>query len=91
METRRIDDREFRDMRRLLPGGGLDEHVAREKAVPGVLGDDPDGQPVFGVGADKAVLHEDIIGLEVHDHPFVQQVKKLLADGGIDLAPVISF
>ena len=37
---------------------GADEQVAREQAVPGVLGDDADRQAVLRVGADEEVLDE---------------------------------
>jgi len=46
--------------------GALDlhEHVAGEQAVPGLLGDDADGQAVIGIGAGIAILHEHVAVLQ---------------------------
>ena len=42
----------------------LHEHGAREQAVPGLFGDDADGQAVFRVGAGVAILHEHVAALQ---------------------------
>jgi len=65
----------------------IDEHVAGEQGVPGLLGDDPDRQPVLRVGAGKTVLHEQVAALHVGAHPFVERVEQCRVEGPIDLAP----
>ena len=55
--------------------GHVDEHVAGEQAVPGLLGDDPHRQPVARVGAGVAVLHEQLAALDVVQQPLVQRVE----------------
>ena len=59
----------------------LEEHVPREERVPGLLGDDPDRQPVVGVGAAEAVLHEEVAPLEVALQPAEELVELLGAKG----------
>ena len=48
----------------VLGAADLHEHVAREQAVPGLLGDDADGHAVVRIGAGVAVLHEDVAALQ---------------------------
>ncbi len=65
----------------------VDEHVAREQAVPGVLGDDPHRQPVARVGAGVAVLHEESATLHVVEQALPQRVEMMRLERPIDLAP----
>ena len=51
---------------------GLDEHVAGEEAVPGRLGDHPDGQSIRWVGPGEAILDEEVFPLEVSQQPVLQ-------------------
>ena len=67
--------------------GHVDEHVPREQAVPGLLGDDADRQPVARVGAGVAVLHEELAALDVVEQPLVQRVEVPRLDRPVDLAP----
>ena len=60
------DDGELRHvLLHRVDGRRLEEHVAREEAVPGLLGDDPDRQAVLRIGAGVAVLDEDVPALQV--------------------------
>ena len=67
--------------------GHVDEHVLREQAVPGLLGDDPDGQPVPRIRARVAILHEQLASLDVVEHPAMERVEELRLDGPVHLAP----
>ena len=82
------DDREVGDVApRLLHRRVLEEHRAGEEAVPGLLGDDPDRQPVLGIGPAVDVLHEDVAALEVAAEPGVERAEALGVEGPVVLAP----
>jgi len=69
--------------------GALDlhEHVAGEQAVPGLLGDDADGQAVIGIGAGIAILHEHVAVLQEPLHTREQRAELIAAEGPVVLAP----
>ena len=60
--------------------GGLDEEGAGEEGVPGALGDDPERQPVGGVGARPGVDHVEVAGAQVG----AQALAERGVDGGVD-------
>ena len=57
----------------------LQEHGAREQAVPGLLRDDADGQAVVGVGAGVAILDENVAALQIALQAGQQRVEVLAA------------
>ena len=82
------DHRELRAVfveRFLVPGA--DEHVPGEEALPGLGGDDPDGESVLGVGAGVAVLDEQVAALEVGGHPPAQAGVPLGGEGVVVATP----
>ena len=79
VEQRRVDHGELR-RERLVAVGGVDEQVAREQALPRVLGDDAHRQPVARVGADVAVQREHVLAGEVGAGAREQRVEL----GGVD-------
>ena len=88
LESRGGDDREVGHVApRLLDRRVLEEHGAGEEAVPGLLGDDADGEPVLGVGPAVDVLHEDVAALQVAAQPRVQAAEALGVEGPVVLAP----
>ena len=84
----RIDHREARlGVAHALVLLAPDEHVPREQAVPGLLGDHADWQPVFRVGAREAILDEELFPFEVaHELP-VELVEMRGFNRAVDLAP----
>ena len=64
-----------------------DEEVTREQAVPGVLGDDADGEPVAAVGAGVTVLHEQLGAAQRRQHVLVQAVEVLDRHRPVRAAP----
>ena len=71
----------------LLVGLQRNEHVPREEAVPGVLGDDPHRHPVVRVGADVAVLHEQVAPLQEALQAREQLVELVGRERPVVLAP----
>ena len=66
VETRHIDDGEFRDMTGQFFRVKLaDEHIAGKKIMPGVFGDDAHFHLVARIGADIGIEDEDIAVLNV--------------------------
>ena len=72
---------------RVLFLGGGDEHVLREKAVPGLFRDDPHFDPVVRIGTSVAVLHEHFLMLHVGQHAVAHRVEILGRDLVVDRAP----
>ncbi len=87
VEAGRLDDGEFGDVVVQLFDRQADEQVAGEQAVPGVFGDDADGQVVVGMGGGGGVLHEDVAPLEIGGDQLVQPVELLRLIRLVDLAP----
>ena len=86
-ELRRVQDREGRLEIRQLGRRGPDEHVARKEAVPGAVADHPDRQPVLGVGAGIEILNEQLLTLQIGQHPLLQAVETRRRDRLVDVAP----
>ena len=84
LERWAVDDGELRH----VPGHIVeDEEVAREQAVPGVLGDDADGEPVAAVGAGVTVLHEQLGAAQRRQQVLVQAVEVLDRHRPVRAAP----
>ncbi len=66
---------------------GLQAHVTCEEAVPGVLGDHPDGVPIVGIGTNEAVLDEEFPPLQVGQKPPSKGLEPLGLHGLVDFAP----
>ena len=82
------DDGELRHvLLELVLVADLQEHGAREQAVPGLLGDDADGQAVLGIGAGVAILHEDVAALQVALQARQQRAEVFAGEGPVVLAP----
>ena len=64
-----------------------DEHVAREEAVPGAVGDHPHRQPVVRVGAGVEVLDEQLAALQIGQHSLLQVFEARRLDRLVDGAP----
>ena len=87
-EARHGDHGEFRHvLLQLVLIADLQEHGAREEAVPGLLGDDADGQGVLGIGAGIAVLHKDVAALQVALQAGQQRAEVFAGEGTIVGAP----
>jgi hypothetical protein len=67
---------------------GPHEHVAREQAVPRLLGDDADGKAVRFIPAGVEVLHEKVAPLGMCGHPLMEMVECSPVRGLVYLAPV---
>ena len=63
------------------------EHRAREQAVPGALGDDPDRQPILPVGAGETVLDEQVLAPQRLEHPPPDGGEPVRFDRPVDRAP----
>ena len=70
-----------------LGAANLHEHVAREEAVPGLFGDNPDGHAVIRVGRGIAILHEHIAALQESGHTGDQRAELFGAERAVVLAP----
>src|SRR5262249_1848532 len=70
-----------------LLGRRADEHVAREQAVPGLLGDDAHGQTIVRIGAGKEILDEDVAAAQVRGDPHLQPVEDVPGDRTVDITP----
>src|SRR5204863_310937 len=55
--------------------------------VPGVLGNDPDGEPILRVGAGKGVEDEEFLALQRGDEIAMEDVPMRLVHRLVDLAP----
>ncbi len=87
-EARHVDDGELGRVLAELRRIGLgNEQVPREQAVPRLLGDDADRQPVRRVGARPAVLDEELLAPQVGQHAPLEPVERRGVDRPIDLAP----
>src|SRR5438874_2091988 len=64
-----------------------DEEVATKQVVPGVLGDDPDRQPILRVGSGKRVEHVELLTLQRIEEIAVQHIPSGLVHRLVDLAP----
>ena len=85
LEAGRIDDRELRLMRGLRIDN---EQVANEQAVPREFGDNADGEPIFGIGAGKHILDEQVAPLQRAHEVAVQSVEVRFLHRPVHLAPV---
>ena len=70
-----------------LLGGGTAEQIVDEQGLGGELADHAEALHILGIGAGKAVEHEDLAVLQVGDHLGVDAVEAFLADGLVDGAP----
>jgi hypothetical protein len=86
-EAGAVDHDEFGRVGGQLFRRGLDEHVADEEAVPGILGDDAHRHPVVRIGPAPAILHEDVLALQVRGHAPVQLLEALGSDGAVHRTP----
>ncbi len=88
VQSRHVDHGEVRRVRRNTCGlGDLEKHVAGEQAVPCLLGDDADSQPVARIRAGIAVLNEELAPFDVAQKTLVQRVEVPSFNWAIDLAP----
>ena len=79
MEAWHIDHGEFRLMiTGLFSGFYLDEHIPGKEAVPGCLGDDPDGYPAGKSCPCITVLDEDVLVLKIGLRPVKEPHEFLL-------------
>ena len=65
-----------------------DEQLPPKQTMPGSLRDHADRHGIGGVGAGKAVLHENILSLPIGQHTFVKGVELLPVHRLIHRAPV---
>jgi hypothetical protein len=87
-KRRDVDNGEFRRMAgRLRVPIRADEHMAGEKAVPGVFSDDANRDPIFRIGASEAVLHIYIFSPQVGQNLLAQLVEVGLLERTVHLAP----
>ena len=77
LEFGRSDDSKLRFMRRQAGRLGPDKKLAHKQGVPGVFGDDADGQLVRGIGSAVEVLDEQIAFPHVRQHALQQRIKFL--------------
>ena len=70
-----------------LVGRRGEEHVAREDGVPRLLGNDSDRDAILRVGADEAILDEDLPAAKVLEQPLADGEEALPIIGHVDLAP----
>ena len=82
-----VQDGEFRFEIRALRVIRRDEHVAREQAVPGLLGHHPDRQAVLRIGAGIDVLDEQLAVLQIGGHPLVGGIEMGFRDPVVDRPP----
>ena len=73
-----VQDERLRAERGQLVGGRLDEHRLREQGVVRAAGDDPDGDPVRGVGAREGVDDVQLAAVEVRDDLVPQRLETVL-------------
>ena len=88
LEGGRGDDGELGRVGVELIGRGADEELVDEQGVPGVLGDDADGQTVGRIGAAEEILHEEFAGAQIREDALEERVEFLSGDGLVDAAPV---
>ena len=88
LELRRGNDGELGRVCGELRGAGPNKELAHEKGVPGVLGDDADGQTVVRVGAAIKVLHKKLALAQVRGDAFQQGLEALRRDGLVDFSPI---
>jgi hypothetical protein len=65
----------------------MDKEILGEKAVPGVLRDDPHGQPIVRIGPDEAVLDVNLLHLEIGGEAMVEALKPFSRYRPIHLTP----
>ena len=88
VEVRGADNGELRGvLRQFLLVFDLHEQVAGEEVLPGLGGDDADGQAVGRVGPGVAVLHKEFLALEKGQQPVVEQVEFFRLPGAGSPAP----
>ena len=65
-----------------------DEELADKEGVPGVLGDDADGQSVGRVSAAEKVLNKQVASAHVFEDPIKQGLKPYRREGLVHFSPV---
>ena len=73
---------------RVFLGSRADEHVAREQAMPSLLGDDPGGNAIARVSAGKHVRHIGATILVIGDEAVMDLVEDLFRNRGVGAAPI---
>jgi len=82
VKVRGADNGELRSvLRQFLLVFDLHEQVAGEEVLPGLGGDDADGQAVGRVSPGVTVLHKDFFALEEGQQPVVEQVEFFYLQG----------
>ena len=87
LEPRSVEDERVRFEIAQLVLGRVDEHRPGEEGMVGVVGDDPDRDPVLRVGARKGVDDVEVGAADVRDHLLAQALEPVLRDLRVDVAP----
>ena len=87
LDRGRVEDERLRAMAGKLVLGGVDEERAREECVPGGLGDDPNGEPMSGIGSGEGVDHVDVAAPEAVDDPLPEALERRLGNRHVHVAP----
>ena len=82
-----VDDGETRDVVLRLRPIRPDEDLTGEQVVPGIFRDDPNRDPVGGVGARETILHVNIAPLQVSQEASIQCVEAGGFERTIDRPP----
>ena len=91
LEVRGMQDGELRHEILQVSGQGLDQQMAQEQVVPGMLVHHAHVQPVLGIGARIQVSHEQFLAAQIFGDFFLEPGESVLRHLGVVGPPDIGF